>query len=169
MKQSIISNMFRRGLLQGMVLVLAGAFFLAQAMPVRAAGTSAFKTLLGSWKGTGTFSLQDGHRERISCNGYYTGGGSQLRLAILCSSSDNKIHMRGKLSNSQGILSGSWEERTFNADGRLTGKVSRNRLVMKISGNVTGTMTVSFAKRFQKVVISIRDSNLKTVNINMSR
>ena len=151
------------------ILALTTVFLLLGAPALQAAEVNPFKTLLGSWKGSGTFSLQDGARERISCNAYYTGGGSQLRLAILCQSSNNKIHMRGKLSYSGGQLSGSWEERTFHADGILKGKTSKNRLKMKISGNITGSMLVSYGKRRQSVQIKITGSNLKTVSIKLAR
>ncbi len=158
----------RRPLLVTLTALFVLAFTVLQS-PVRAAEVNPFKTLLGSWKGSGTFSLQDGTRERISCNAYYTGGGSQLRLAILCSSSNNKIHMRGKLSYSGGALSGSWEERTFHADGQLKGKASGKRLTMAISGNITGSMVVAFSKRRQSVQIKTVGSNLKSVNIRLAR
>ncbi len=137
--------------------------------PAQAGKSDPFKTLLGSWKGNGTFSLQDGTRERISCNAYYTGGGSQLRLAILCSSPSNKIHMRGKLSYNGGRLTGSWEERTYHAEGVLKGKATNKSLKMSISGVVTGSMNVSFSKRRQSVQIKTTGSNLKTVSIKLAR
>ncbi len=143
--------------------------FLVAAPSLQAAQVSPFKTLLGSWKGSGTFSLADGTRERISCNAYYTGGGAQLGLAILCSSSANKIHMRGKLSYSSGRLTGNWEERTYNAEGRLSGKVVKKQLKMKISGNVTGSMVVAFSKKRQSVTIRTAGGSLKSVNIRLAR
>ena len=169
MKQLVNLFFDRRFSVHRTVLALATLLFLVTAPQLRAAEVDPFKTLLGSWKGSGTFSLQDGTRERISCNGYYTGGGSQLRLAILCSSSNNKIHMRGKLSHSAGRLSGDWEERTYNAQGRLSGKATSSRLTMTISGVVSGTMIVSFRKRAQSVTIKTTGTALKTVNIKLAR
>ena len=157
-------------LLMGLLLQTAKAESAVKSVQVKQTRTSTpFKTLLGSWKGSGTFSLQDGTKERISCNAYYTGGGSQLRLAILCSSPSNKIHMRGKLSYNGGHLTGSWEERTFHAEGVLKGKATSKRLKMTISGIVTGTMLVSIGKRKQSVKIETAGSNLKTVSIKLAR
>jgi hypothetical protein len=161
----MVYRTFRYWLVAG----LAALIFLMTAPGLHAAQIDPFKTLLGSWKGNGTFSLSDGTRERISCNAYYTGGGSQLRLAILCASSNNKIHMRGKLSLSRGRLSGSWEERTYNAEGRLSGKATSNRLTMAISGNVTGSMIVSYSRKRQSVQIKTTGSLLKTVTVRLSR
>src|SRR5690606_20748429 len=53
---------------------------------------------LGSWGGSGTYRLQDGTSERLKCDAYYTGSGSQLGIAVRCSGQNNKIEMRSKLS-----------------------------------------------------------------------
>ena len=50
------------------------------------AEASPFDTLLGSWGGSGEIHLDKGRKERIKCNAYYTGGGSDLGLAIRCQS-----------------------------------------------------------------------------------
>ncbi len=162
-------NGFAYGISRRFTAALVALFLVLPLQSVQAEKSDPFKTLLGSWKGKGTFSLQDGTRERISCNAYYTGGGSQLRLAILCSSPSNKIHMRGKLSYNGGNLTGSWEERTFHAEGVLKGKATDKSLKMSISGIVTGSMNVSFSKRRQSVQIKTTGSNLKTVSIKLAR
>ena len=77
--------------------------------------------------------------------------------------------MRGKLSHSGGKLSGSWEERTYHAEGKLDGKATGSKLKMTISGNVTGSMIVSFGAKRQSVQIKTAGSNLKTVSINLAR
>ena len=82
-----------------------------------AADPSVFETLFGSWRGGGQLQLSEGRTERLKCNAYYTGGGSQLGLAILCKSESSNIHIRSKLSQSGGRITGTWEERTFNAEG----------------------------------------------------
>lgn len=134
-----------------------------------AASDSPFDTLLGSWGGSGIIALQDGKKERINCTAYYTGGGAQLGLAIYCKSSTQDVKMRGKLSYNAGQLSGSWEEVNFNATGQISGKASSNRLSMRIGGNVSGTMIVSYSKTKQSVTISTEGIGLKSVKVNLSR
>ena len=96
------------------------------------AAANPFDTLLGSWRGSGQIGLNDGRRERLTCNAYYTGGGSQLGMAIRCQSDTSNVEIRSKLSLSGGRISGTWEERTFNARGppraapRATGSASRS-------------------------------------------
>jgi hypothetical protein len=146
---------------------LAGAL-LAMALPVRA--ESPFVSLGGSWSGSGQITLDNGKTESIRCRGYYNNKGSdQLGLAIRCASASNKIEMRADLNYSGGSVSGTWEERTFNATGTITGKASASRLTMAISGGVAGSMSVSLNGANQIVSINTEGSTLKGVSIQMSK
>src|SRR5690606_25723094 len=91
-----------------------------------AEAASPFKTLQGSWSGTGQIQFEGGQSERLRCNAYYTnsGGGDVLGLAIRCASASNKIEVRGRLNYNGGTVTGTWEERTFNASGTATGRAS---------------------------------------------
>lgn len=151
------------------VLALALLASINASSPAFAAEVSPFNTLLGSWGGGGTMALEDGSRARLSCNAYYTGGGTQLRLAIYCSSGSNNIKMRGNLSYNGGRVSGRWEERTYNADGSLSGTASADKISVSISGNISGTMVVAFSKAKQSVSISTKGVALQAVNITLSR
>jgi hypothetical protein len=133
------------------------------------ADSSPFDSLLGSWGGTGEIKLDKGRRERIKCNAYYTGGGSQLGLAIRCNSDSYKIEVRSKLSYSGGRLSGNWEERTFNASGSASGTATSSRITLSIRGGVSGTMVVSYTKSRQTVSISTQGIALQGVSITLGR
>jgi hypothetical protein len=73
--------------------------------PASEAAANPFDTLLGSWRGSGQIVLSDGRRERLTCNAYYTGGGSQLGMAIRCQSDTSNVEIRSKLSLSGGRIS----------------------------------------------------------------
>ncbi len=133
------------------------------------AAAGPFDTLLGSWQGAGQIKLNDGRTERVKCNAYYTGGGSQLGLAIRCQSESSNVEIRGKLSQSGGRVSGTWEERTFNAAGTASGQASSDRISLQISGGVSGTMNVSYSKSRQSVSISTQNIALRSVTISLSR
>ena len=149
-------------------LVLPALAVLVPAAPSKA-DPSPFDTLLGSWGGTGEIRLDKGRSERIKCNAYYTGGGSQLGLAIRCQSDSYKIEIRSKLSYSGGRLSGNWEERTFNASGAASGSATDSAIKLVISGPVTGSMNVNFTKSRQSVSISTRGTALQGVSITLGR
>ena len=122
--------------------------FLVPAGPSKA-NPSPFDTLLGSWGGSGEIRLDKGRKERIKCNAYYTGGGSDLGLAIRCQSDNYKIEIRSKLSYSGGRLSGNWEERTFNASGTALEPLrpTRSRLRSRAVSRPTCSSTTPSRRR----------------------
>jgi hypothetical protein len=128
-----------------------------------------FSTLLGSWGGSGEYRLQDGTTQRVKCNAYYTGGGTQLGMVIRCSSDTNKIEIRSKLSSSGGRITGSWEERTYNAEGSASGSATGDKINLQISGAVNGTMQVAYTASRQSVSISTQGVALRSVNITLGR
>ena len=161
--------MISRSVILRLLAVALGALtFLVPAGPSKA-DPSPFSTLLGSWGGSGEIQLDKGRKERIKCNAYYTGGGSDLGLAIRCQSDNYKIEIRSKLSYSGGRLSGSWEERTFNASGSATGTASPNKISLAIKGAVSANMQVSYTKTTQNVNISVSGVALQGVRITLAR
>lgn len=149
-------------------IVLPMLAVLVPAAPSQA-DPSPFDTLLGSWGGTGEIRLDKGRKERIKCSAYYTGGGSELGMAIRCQSDNYKIEIRSKLSYSGGRLSGNWEERTFNASGSASGTASPSNIRLSISGGVSGTMNVSYSKTSQSVSIATQGVALQGVSITLGR
>jgi hypothetical protein len=138
-------------------------------MAVAASAAGPFDTLIGSWGGSGSFKLEGGKTERIKCNAYYTGGGAQLGMVVRCAGQSNNIEIRSKLSYSGNRLSGNWEERTFNAEGVVSGQITSSRLSLGISGAVSGSMNVSYSHSRQDVTIATQGIPLQSVNISLSR
>jgi hypothetical protein len=150
-------------------VALTTVFTIAPSNGLEAADPSAFDTLLGSWRGGGQMQLSEGRTERLKCNAYYTGGGSRLGLAILCQGESSNVHIRSKLSQSGGRITGTWEERTFNAEGNVSGQATGDKISLQISGGVTGTMLVSYSRSRQRVAISTQGIALKSVSIDLTR
>ena len=102
--------------------------------PARADGP--FSPFNGSWAGNGRIQLHSGATERIKCRAYYTpkDGGVALGMAIRCASASYKIELRSQLHSSGGQVSGRWEERTFNAAGEVTGRVSATNINLSVVG-----------------------------------
>lgn len=144
---------------------LAGLFMVTPSENVEA---SPFDTLLGTWRGTGQVQLNTG-KERLSCNAYYTGGGSQLGMAIRCTSGNSKVEIRSKLSLSGSRITGNWEERTYNAAGTASGTASPGRISIVVSGSIRGSMVVNYSKSRQSVSISTSGSPLQRVSISLTR
>lgn len=142
------------------------------AFSTAASAQSPFSSLEGAWSGSGQIKLEGGKTESIRCKAYYNtkSGGSALSLAIRCASASNKIEMRASLEYAGGSISGSWEERTFNAAGNVTGHATASRISLSINGGgLNGSMSVSLGGSRQQVSISTDGVALKGVSISLSR
>lgn len=127
-------------------------------------------TLVGSWGGSGRITYTDGSSEGIRCMAYYSGGGSELRMAIQCRSDKNPIHIRSSLRISGSRASGQWEERTFNASGTASGTVSGGSMSLGISGGgFSGSMSVSFGQASHSVSISTQGIAMRRATMSFSR
>jgi hypothetical protein len=144
---------------------LLGLFMMTPSQKVEA---SPFDTLLGSWRGSGKVQLNTG-MERLSCNAYYTGGGSQLGMAIRCKSDSSNVEIRSKLSLSGSQITGNWEERTYNAAGSATGTATPGKISIRVSGTISGSMVVNYSRTSQSVSISTSGSPLQSVSISLTR
>ncbi len=152
-----------------LVVLAAAAAILTFTVPVVAGNP--FLTLVGTWAGKGTAQLDGGKRERISCKGYYSGKGAKvLRLNIICANPSIKVELRSVLNNSNGRISGTWEERNFNQSGTITGSVTDTEMKLSIVGDgLNGFLKMTFGQSNQSVSISTNGSTLKGMSINFDR
>ena len=126
--------------------------------------------LLGTWSGQGNVVLEGGKSEAIKCNSYVTGGGNELRYVIRCASTSYKIEIRSRLNHQGGQLNGQWEERTYNANGDATGRLSDGRITLAIKGGgFTGQMTVSYAAQRQTIAVSTQGIGMTSMLINLTK
>ncbi len=158
-----------RGALLSWVLCALAAPVILTALATPSAAEPTFEPLLGSWGGSGTYKLVDGTSEKLKCDAYYTGSGSQLGIAVRCQGQTNKIEMRSKLSANGSSLSGNWEERTYNAGGNVTGKLTDTKLTLSFTGGVAGSISIAYDRTKQNVAIATEGTNLKSVTVSLSR
>ncbi|MEL6871858.1 MAG: hypothetical protein AAFO62_03485 [Pseudomonadota bacterium] len=151
-------------------LVAAAALVTAGFSQVATAKTP-FTNIGGTWSGSGSARLSSGETERLRCRAYYNPkqGGSKLGLAIRCASRDNRIELRSQLNYANGLVSGNWTERNYNASGSLTGRARPGRISLNIRGGLTGSVTMSYGGASQTVSIRTSTTSLRSVNISLSR
>ncbi len=145
---------------------------MAGALPGSAGAEGPFTSLSGNWSGSGQMRFDGGNAEALKCRAFYTpkDAGSSLGLAIRCASPSNKIELRATLTSAGGRVSGSWEERTFNATGEVSGQVTNTRLNLSIKGGgFNASMMVGTTGSSQSVLIQTEGTGLRSVNINLSR
>jgi hypothetical protein len=153
------------------ISLLVFAAFLAAIGFAYADAGSIFKQLAGSWRGTGTLTLEDGTRQRLSCRGYYVlkSGGSGLSIAILCNAPDQKVEIRSQITQTARGVSGRWEERTYNALGEVSGRASGQTLNLSIKGALQGSISISVGGRRHAVEISTEGTGFSRVSISLMR
>lgn len=132
---------------------------------------SSLAGLAGTWSGGGQVRLSDGSTERLSCRAFYTArdGGSGLGVALRCASASYKIDLRSSIKVTAGRVSGSWEERSFNAAGSVSGSSSGGSLSLSFSGTTTGSMSVSYGGSSQRVSITTSGGGLSRISLSLSR
>jgi hypothetical protein len=159
----------RYGARLALFFALATALAISGNATVQADGP--FSSLAGTWFGGGQISLKGGNTERLRCRAYYNlkDGGASLGLAILCASTSYKIELRSLLHSDAGRITGSWEERSFNAAGTVTGRATSGSLNLSITGGVSGSMSVAYGASQQKVSITTEGAGFEGVSISLSR
>jgi hypothetical protein len=131
---------------------------------------AAFNGLNGTWSGSGQIKLDTGNSEALKCRAYYTDKGEGLGIALRCASASYKIDLRASLESNGTALSGSWEERSFNAAGNATGQATGNKISLSIAGGgLTASMAVTTTGASQTVAISTEGTRLRNVNIGLSK
>lgn len=135
-----------------------------------ASAQSPTSALIGSWSGNGRITYTDGSTEGIRCTAYYSGGGTELGMAIQCNSDKNPIHIRSKLRISSGRASGEWEERTFNASGSASGTATASNIALSINGGgFSGSMAVAYGGSSHTVSITTQGIAMSRASISFSR
>jgi hypothetical protein len=148
--------------------VLALALAGAPAPATQAA--SHFTRLAGFWSGSGQFRLDNGRSEAIRCSASYAPrGGTSMALSLRCASPSNRIELRASLVSRGDRLTGTWEERSYNASGSVSGVASGSSLRLAISGSLSGFMVVTTHGGTQSISVRTDTGGLKGVNISLRR
>jgi hypothetical protein len=142
------------------------------AIATPAAAQTPFNALAGSWSGGGQIRLGDGRTERLSCRANYNprAGGSSMGMSIRCASPSYRIELRSSLQYAAGgQVSGTWEERSFNQAGTISGRASSGALNMSFSGNINGSLNVSYSGSSQRVSITTGGNGFSSVSLSLSK
>jgi hypothetical protein len=149
------------------VLIGVAALTLSAGLAIADPG---LEILAGSWRGGGTLAFESGESESISCNGYYKGGGN-LSVVIRCKGTSTNFELRSKLDSKGDKVSGSWEERTFNATGDAQGTASPGKLNVQFGGSLKGSLEMTFSSSTQSVSVSVdtKGAGIKGVRVSLNR
>lgn len=141
---------------------LAGGAALAQ---------TSFTELAGTWRGDGRVFLISGQSEALTCKAYFTTkeAGAGLGIALSCASASNKIDLRAALQQKGSDITGTWEERSFNSTGSVSGTFDDDRIELAIDGTIKATMSITLEGKSQLISISTDGQGFKSVDLELER
>ena len=150
-----------------LLALLAGSL-----QPLNAAPQDVFGSMSGFWMGPGRIEFDGGSSEALLCKAYYATEDQVDRLSIVlrCASPSQKIELRAKLLAQGSNLSGTWEERTFNASGTVTGQAMDRQITLAVDGGgFTASMLVVQDEGQQSVSIATQGVGFKNVSVSLTR
>lgn len=154
-------------------LAMALGLLLAYGLPPVGAQTrELLSAMSGFWSGPGRIEFDAAQSEALRCKAYYTTKeqSDQLSMAIHCASASYKIELRAQLTAQGNRLSGSWEERSFNASGTATGHIDDKTVSLVVDGGgFSATMLVVHDSARQSVSITTQGIGFKKVDVSLNR
>lgn len=162
-----MSAMYRFAAIKGPAAALLGLL----AASGTAMAASSFTDLAGTWRGEGRVQLLSGQSEALSCKAYFTtkDAGVGLGIALACASASNKIDLRAALTKTGEAITGSWEERSFNSTGSVSGTFANERIELAIDGTITATMSITLEGKSQLISIATDGQGFRSVDLELER
>lgn len=148
------------------------ALLASSLQPTSAAPHEVLSSMSGFWTGPGRIEFDGGASEALVCKAYYTSkdGGDGLGIALRCASPSQKIELRAQLTARGRNLTGTWEERSFNASGTVTGQATDQQISLSVDGGgFSATMLVIQDKEHQSVSITTQGIGFKKVMVSLTR
>jgi hypothetical protein len=141
------------------------ALLLASQNAVLAAADDAspFDKLAGRWVGEGRLGVRDSPSETVRCRVTYfvEEGGHQLRQSIRCATQSGAIEVASTVTHAGGRLAGTWQERTRNWAGDVTGTIHPHGFKVAVRGeNLTANMDIVVKGERQIIEIQFLNSSL---------
>ena len=132
-----------------------------------------FEKLEGRWKGWGWLEVTSGDRERIRCLVTYQllDGGNKSLQKLRCASSTYLLDATATLKNRDGVISGTWKESNFAAEGTITGRATKTFASIRLDGdNLNAGMSITARGACnQSVRILPQNTDIKTMAIHLKR
>ncbi|MBX9592220.1 MAG: hypothetical protein K2X43_23250 [Hyphomonadaceae bacterium] len=91
-------------------------------------------------------------------------------MSIRCASASNRMELRASLVSRGNRISGTWEERSYNVSGGVSGVGTGNSLRLGINGGgLSGFMVVTTTGSSQSISVRTDGAALRGININLRR
>jgi hypothetical protein len=154
------------GCLFGAALIVAGVAGAAAAQ----LKTVKLEEFSGYWSGVGTVTWTNGTTEQLKCVATYRPGAEQVRQNLRCASQGYSISASVDLKIAGEAVTGTWEEKTYSANGAITGKVSEKGFVLSIVGpTFSADMIVDHTTCKQAIDIDPKGIDVAKIRIGLGK
>ena len=145
---------------------------LAAATSVSAHDGSVFEPYLGRWVGDGRLGMRGGETEQVKCRVTYIRGATlaSVKQSIRCASAAGSIEVQSEVTESEGILTGTWKEHLHDLSGDVTGTASERGLRLRIrSQNFSANMSIALREERQVIEIHFIEGTLIGLTLSLTR
>ncbi|MBA4234259.1 MAG: hypothetical protein C0465_27185 [Ralstonia sp.] len=163
---------------------ISAAMALALAGMVPASPASPMVGIDGRWSGWGTIMMESGSAEQVKCvatyvtkapsvtteGGIANGGSASLQQNLRCASQSFRIDAVANLNVKGDDVSGHWEERTYSAQGSVSGRLTGAGFNLSIQGpNLSAAMIVAISDCKQSITIVPRGFDISRIAISLAK
>jgi hypothetical protein len=141
--------------------------FLAAATPSYA---GAFDGLSGLWSGPANLTFAQGNTESMKCRTtFISQGANKIKATVRCANAGMNIEAVALVTELNGSLSGTWEEKVYNSSGTLSGTGDASGLLMKIAGAYSATLTIKIVGSERQIVLTPQGGVVKSLNVRLAK
>lgn len=131
-----------------------------------------FAKLAGRWTGEGTLGFKSSPPEHVKCRATYfiNDAKDELKQTIRCATPAGNVEVLSNIKNTDGKLSGHWEETTRNFSGDLKGEVTPKGLRIVVQGgDLNANMDIIVKGDRQVVEIQFVNTTLVGLTLMMKK
>lgn len=160
-----------RRVMAALVFVVAFASGLAPAAAITE-GEPLFVQLAGRWTGEGMLGFRSSPAEHVKCRATYfvNDAKDELKQTIRCATSAGSVEVLSNIKNTDGALSGHWQETTRNFAGDLKGQLTPKGLRIAVIGtDLNANMDIVVKGDRQVVEIQFINTSLVGLTLLMKK
>jgi hypothetical protein len=143
------------------------------AATVAVAQTKPLKTeeFSGYWTGNGEVTMTNGAIEQLKCVATYRSISQQIRQQLRCASQAYSISSTADLTVAGEAVKGTWEEKTYAANGEINGRVTpEGGMSLSIKGaNFTAEMLVAHTACKQAIDITPTGADVSKIKMQLGK
>ena len=138
-----------------------------------AAAVSAFPpaAILGRWTGEGKLGFREGKFETVKCRvTYFAEGTKALQQNVRCATAGANIDVKSTITETNGALTGTWEETVYNLKGDVTGVTTPKGFRVQVKSEaLSANMDLIVDDTTQVIEIQFFNSTLLGLSIALNK